>query len=112
MKKGVKGYMAMKVDLVKAYDRVEWGILRQIILQFGFNSRFMDLVVERVSIVCFYVLLNRSPHGYFKAGRGVWQGDLMSPELFVILLDLLSRMIEAAEQQGRILGIKVARDSP
>lgn len=36
----------------------------------------------------------------------------MSPELFVILLDLMSRMIEAAEQQGRIFGIKVARDSP
>lgn len=68
-KKGSTGFMAIEIDLAKAYDRVEWHILCQILHKFGFCSKFIDMVSECISTSHFSILLNGSPFGFFKAGR-------------------------------------------
>lgn len=75
-KKGIKGYMAIKVDLAKAYDRVEWSMLAVIISGFGFGKKFVDWTMACLSSAQFSILLNGSPYGYFLVGRGIRQGDL------------------------------------
>lgn len=70
-KKGKGGYMAIKIDLAKAYDRVEWAVLRCILLKLGFSAKFTELIMECVSTTSFSVMLNGTPFGLFKGGRGL-----------------------------------------
>lgn len=89
-KKGSKGVMAIKVDLAKAYDRIEWKVLYHILYLLGFNDKFIELIAECVSTPHFSLLLNGSPYGYFSPRRGIRQGDPISPALFTIFSDLCS----------------------
>lgn len=111
-KKGRLSFMAIKLDLAKAYDRIEWHVLILIMAKFGFNSKFTNLILECISTTQYSLLLNGSPYGYFSPGRGLRQGDPMSLALFTIFSYLLSRMLARAEQEGCISGVKVSRLSP
>lgn len=88
-KKGKSGYMAIKINLAKAYDRVEWGILNIIMRNMDFDDDFCNLIDNCISTTTFSILLNGAPTRYYKAGRGIRQGDPMSLALFTILSDLL-----------------------
>lgn len=111
-KKGPNGFMAIKIDLAKAYDRVEWHVLYHMMYLLGFNDRFIDLIAECISTPQFSFQLNGSPYGFFVPERGIRQGDPISPALFTIFLDVLSRILATAEAAGRLHGIKVSRTSP
>lgn len=111
-KSGKTGLMAIKIDLAKAYDRIEWTVLKIIMLHMGFDCKFVDLIQECISSTNFSILLNGVPFGFFSAERGLRQGDPMSPALFTIFSDLLSRMLEKAVAEGKISGVKVTRTSP
>lgn len=111
-KHGKHGYMAIKIDLAKAYDRVEWTPLLHILKLLGFSQEFRDLIFACISTPKFSVLLNAAPYGYFSSQRGLRQGDPMSPALFTILADLLSRLLAREEVVGRLNGVKVSRSSP
>lgn len=111
-RKGKTVYMAMKIDIAKAYDRVEWSVINKIMSLHGFAPPFCELLNACMSIVSYSVLINGSPYGQFQVTRGIRQGDPLSPALFTILFDLLPHIITWAEQQGWIHGIKVGRACP
>lgn len=107
-----KGLMGIKIDMSKAFDRVEWDFLMEIMRKLGFSDKWCQLVYQCISSTSFSVLLNGSPTEFYKPTRGLRQGDPLSPYLFLICIESLSRTILKAESMGQIKGIKISRHAP
>lgn len=82
--KGRKGFMAIKIDLPKSYDSVEWKVLIHPMRKLSFNKQFTDLIASCISSTQFSILLNGSPYGFFKIGRGIRHGELLRYLLFFL----------------------------
>lgn len=85
--------MASKVDLAKTFDRVEWSMLICILKNLGFDDKFTGWTNECISTSSLSFLINGSTFGNFKPSRGIRQGDALSPFLFVIYIEIRSRML-------------------
>ena len=108
-KTGRKGFLELKLDMSKAYDRVEWKFLEDMLVKFGFSVGFVDIVMRCVSTASFAVLVNGQPSREFLPSRGLRQGDPLSPFLFIICAEGLSALLRDAEQRKVIHGVKVGR---
>lgn len=91
--KGRKGFMAIKIDFEKAYDRLSWGFLHETLVSIGLNYWFVDLIMACVSTSDMKILWNGEMTSSFNPSRGVRQGDPLSPYLFVLCMERLSRLI-------------------
>ena len=109
---GKTGHMALKLDMSKAYDRVEWTYLEAIMLKMGFQSTWVNLIMECVHSVSFSILVNGSPHGYFTPSRGLRQGDPLSPYLFLLCTEGLHGLLSQAKISGQIQGLSLCRNGP
>ena len=90
--------MDAKLDMSKAYDRVEWNSLQAILLKLGFHRRWVELIMGCVNTTTYSVMVNREAQGYIKPSRGLRQGDPLSPYLFFICVEGLSSLIRKAER--------------
>ncbi|KAK4271434.1 hypothetical protein QN277_020133 [Acacia crassicarpa] len=98
--KSKKGLMAIKIDMEKAYDRISWLFLKQVLLEVGFDNNLVNLIINCVSSVSYNVLWNGSLTEFFHPLRGIRQGDPLSPLLFVLCMDKLSHLISDEVESG------------
>ena len=94
-KKGKNGACAVKLDMTKAYDRVEWEYLRAIMEALGFPARWCRLVMKCVTSVSFSVRVNGMLSLTFRPTRGIRQGDPISPHLFLLCAEGLTSMLKS-----------------
>lgn len=80
-----KEYMLIKLDFEKAYERVSWAYIRDIIRITGFRSRWMSGMESCVFISSMLILINGSSTVDFKAKKFLRQGDSMPPFLFLLV---------------------------
>ncbi|KAF5447955.1 hypothetical protein F2P56_033465 [Juglans regia] len=106
---GKEGYMALKLDMSKAYDKIEWKFLREVMIKMGFAQEWIQLVMNCVESVSYSILLNGSPQDLFKPTRGIRQGDPLSPYLFILCAEVLSSLLNHAEFSRAISGVPIAR---
>ncbi|XP_074289594.1 uncharacterized protein LOC141614747 [Silene latifolia] len=107
-----EGHMALKLDMSKAYDRVEWSFLYQTLVSMGLHEGWVNRVMHCVTSVSFEVLINGNPSRLFKPSRGIRQGDPLSPYLFILCAEVMSSLIRQAVEAGSIHGIRVATNAP
>ena len=111
-KRSGDGYMAVKLDMSKAYDRVEWNFLEAMLIKLGFNSTWVSLLMKCVRSVTYRIKVNGDLTEIISPQRGLRQGDPLSPYLFLIVAEGFSSLLHIANQQGLIEGIKICPNAP
>ncbi|KAH9726440.1 reverse transcriptase domain-containing protein [Citrus sinensis] len=111
-RQGREGAAALKIDMSKAYDRIEWNFLSSIMLKMGFSSDFVKLIMLCVSTVTYKIPRDGLEIGPIAPSRGLRQGDPLSPYLFIICAQGLSSLINHYERAGLLHGIRIARGAP
>ncbi len=100
-----------KLDVEKAYDHVNWNFFIYLLERCGFPLKWRRWISYCISTVRFSILINGSLEGFFGSSSGLRQGYSLSPLLFVIVMEALSRMIIKVVEGGLLSSIQVgARD--
>ena len=83
---------------------MNWGFLTLLLERCGFPDKWRRWISFRLSTVRFSILINGTSHGFFGSSRGLWQGDPLSPLLFVLVMEAVSRMLDKDVHEGRLSG--------
>ena len=105
--KRLKGAI-LKIDISKAYDKVSWLYLQLLLTHLGFGINFIRWIMSCITTVSFSVLINGAASSFFHAERGLRQGCPLSPLLFLLVAEGLSRALRVARVEGRFIGIQMA----
>ncbi|GKV40106.1 hypothetical protein SLEP1_g47777 [Rubroshorea leprosula] len=111
-KVGRRGHMAVKLDLSKAFDRVEWNFLEDTMRAMGFPEWWINHVMTCVRTVEYSVLINGCPTKKFTPSRGIRQGDPLSPFLFLLCAEGLSALLSRAISRGDLKGLTLCQGCP
>ncbi|XP_050263906.1 uncharacterized protein LOC126708133 [Quercus robur] len=111
-KKGNIGYMVIKIDLEKAYDRLEWSFIREVLHAANFLPDLIQIIMSCVSSTSTSILFNGGILDPFLPSRGIQQGDPLSPYLFILCMEVLGRIIEHKCTKGTWKPIKASAGGP
>ncbi|XP_043695616.1 uncharacterized protein LOC122646186 [Telopea speciosissima] len=111
-KKSKKKYLAVKLEMKKAYDRLEWEFIERLLLCMGFCSQFVHMIMGCLRYVSNHILINGASRGSFSPSRGIRQGNPLSLALFILCSHALSCLLLKAESESLIHGIKVRNRAP
>ncbi|KAJ6974535.1 hypothetical protein NC653_030590 [Populus alba x Populus x berolinensis] len=91
---------ALKIDLKKAFDTVSWDFILSGLVAIDLPPTMINWITTCITTAHYSISINRESHGFFKASRGIWQGDPLSPYLFVLAMAGLGGIIKQAIQQS------------
>lgn len=87
MEKRKKFYGALKIDISKAYDRVDWKFLKAVLVAMNFSSRWVRWILECVTTIQYTILVNGRITQSFKPNRGLRQGIRMPLSISTLLTE-------------------------
>jgi hypothetical protein len=92
--------MLLKIDLARAFDSVAWVFLLDVLRHLGFELRWRNWLSNILSTSSTRILLNGKPGRRICHARGLRQGDPLSPMLFVLVMEVLNRLLCWIEING------------
>ena len=101
------GGVVCKLDIEKAYDHVNWEYVLEVMRRMGFGQRWISWIFWCMSTVSYSILINGVFEGFFRSTRGIRQGDPLSPYLFVLGMDILSRLVNKVVEGNFLSGCKI-----
>jgi hypothetical protein len=111
-RKRKKALCAVKLDMMKAYDRVEWIFLERMMIKMGFSRNWVDMIMRCMSTVRFSVKLNGGLSEIFTPSRGLRQGDPLSPYLFLLCVEGFSTLLKQAQEDNLLKGVQFGTGGP
>ena len=96
--KGKTSFTTLKLDMNKAYDRVEWSFMEKVLVKMSFQDRWVKLMMVCITTASYSILINEEPHGHIR----LQQGDPLSSYLFLMCIEGLHRLINKAPNNGEI----------
>ena len=105
-----EGNLVLKVDIRKAFYTLDWNFLLAVLSSWGFSDTFVGWINHILHSARLSILVNGSPEGYFGCSQGVRQGDPLSPLLFCVAEEVLSRRLSRAAATGEISPLFIGRD--
>lgn len=101
-KDSVSERCAVKIDVSKAFDSVQWSFLLTVLGALKFPEKFILWIKKCIEMASFSIQINGELAGYFNSKRGLRQGCSLSPYLFVICMQVLSKLLDKAAAEKRI----------
>jgi len=109
---GKVGELALKIDINKAFDQVDWNYLLSVMIKMGFHKKWVDYIKLCLEFVQYLVMVNGDFIGPISLGRGLRQGNPLLSYLFIIYTESLSCLLKKYESKGELHGIKVCIGAP
>ena len=100
--------MIIKLDMSNAFDRVKHSFLYRVLEKFGFNTQFIMQIKACIRHLWIAPLINKRPARFFQATWGIRKRCPLSPFLYILIVDSLSRKLQMEMLAGNLLGIRTA----
>uniref|UniRef100_A0A8R7PE15 Reverse transcriptase domain-containing protein n=1 Tax=Triticum urartu TaxID=4572 RepID=A0A8R7PE15_TRIUA len=94
--------LLLKIDIARAFDSVSWEYIIELMCKLGFPARWRDWITLLLSSSSSSCLINGIPGNRIDHLRGLRQGDPLSLLLFILCIDPLHRLLEAATRSGAL----------
>ncbi|KAL5556875.1 hypothetical protein UlMin_039111 [Ulmus minor] len=111
-RKTKKNYLALKLDMAKVYDRVEWEFIQRMMTKLGFSGVWINKIMACISSVTYSFQFNGKRFGHLTPSRGLRQGDPLSPYLFLLCGEGLSSLLHRYEQNEVLQGLRCGTRGP
>jgi len=110
LKRKKKSGVLLKLDFQKAFDSIDWVSLDVVLEEMGFGHLWRCWIKNCITSASMSVLINGVPSKPFQMERGLRQGDPLSPFLFVLMGEVLNRMMQRAADLNLFKGISVGKN--
>ena len=101
----------IKLDIEKAFNKVDWAFLDMVLKAKGFGKTWRKWIKGFISSTNFLIIIKGHTRGKIKAAHGLRQGDPLSLFLFIIIVDCFSHMMIEAHDRDYIKGLPIGMSS-